>query len=123
MADQETEVQEEETPTEAEAATEGDSEAISDIQNYLASFNKEIQGDGANAANAQTSEAALSPTEAEGSEGEAAATTADGTTTFYVTQTADGFQYATSSQVCAVERFLSGLGTCLYDVLGSYTMR
>lgn len=98
MADQETEVQEEETPTEAEAATEGDSEAISDIQNYLASFNKEIQGDGANAANAQTSEATLSSTEAEGSEGEAAATTADGTTTFYVTQTADGFQYATSSQ-------------------------
>lgn len=109
MADQETEVQEEETPTEVEPAAEGDSEAISDIQNYLASFNKEIQGDGANAATAPANEASIAATEAEGSEGEATATTADGTTTFYVTQTADGFQYATSSQVCAM------LSTVLLD--------
>ncbi|KAH7980364.1 hypothetical protein HPB49_015311 [Dermacentor silvarum] len=86
------------TSTGPEPASAGDSEAISDIQNYLASFNKEIQGDGASSAAVTAGDAVITSAETDTAETEPSVTTADGTTTFYVTQTADGFQYATSSQ-------------------------
>lgn len=96
MEEQQTDARADGAPTESEAGP-GDSEAISDIQNYLASFNKEIQGDGGAAAAVAANDAALGHSEADGSEGDGAAS-ADGTTTYYVTQTPDGYQYATTSQ-------------------------
>lgn len=98
MSDQQTDTPNDGASSGPEAASAGDSEAISDIQNYLASFNKEIQGDGASSAAVAGGDAAITSAETDTVETEPSATTADGTTTFYVTQTADGFQYATSTQ-------------------------
>lgn len=97
MSDQPTDPPSDGGSTGPDGVASGDSEAISDIQNYLASFNKEIQGDGPSSSSVGPGDAVITSVDTDPADTEPVATTADGTTTFYVTQTADGFQYATST--------------------------
>lgn len=97
---------------------ESEAETISDIQNYLASFNKEIQDGtsvGGDSLNQQSENSEMIATTTIGTVNESGQQETT-TGTYYVTQTADGYQYTTDQNQNAYNAatYYTSSGTTYY---------